>query len=173
MIIMINLAKLKNQLCQTSWASMLSVNVMIMKIIILTKTSHLKRPLSDLQPTRTLRARFWRLTLSSTRRRVAEKVRREQLSEKMEWEEKLWLKRKNKKKGFILRECKQVWGNLVTVALCQESRATLEMLLKKGKFVKIAESIIAQRSQDDQPNSSRARAEVKSELEMAVPQDQS
>ena len=67
----------------------------------------------------------------------------------------------------------QVWGNLVTVALCQESRATLEMLLKKGKFVKMAESIIAQRSQDDQPNSSRARAEVKSELEMAVPQDQS
>ena len=32
--------------------------VMIIKIIILTKTFHLKRPLSDLQPTRTLRARF-------------------------------------------------------------------------------------------------------------------
>ena len=44
---------------------------------------------------------------------------------------------------------------------------------KRGRFVKMSESIIAQRSQDDQPNSSRARAEVKSELEMAVPQDQS
>ena len=30
----------------------------------------------------------------------------------------------------------QVWGNLVTVALCQESRATLEMLLEKGEICK-------------------------------------
>ena len=135
MIIMINLAKLKNQLWQTSWASMLSVTVMIIKIIILTKTFHLKRPLSDLQPTRTLRARFWRLTLSSARRRVAEKVRREQLSEKNGMRRKIMTEKEEQEERFHFTGI-QVWGNLVTVALCQESRATLEMLLEKGEICK-------------------------------------